>query len=491
MTPGRSDVYKADDPDGPVQWPEIRKELVNLADPYWSSYKDFPPRVPKHLERKRAAQARKLPWTTLDSPSEDQEFLDEFLEYLIDPETPHEKLYELYRRLPPPRPPLLSQESLDMLVARFMTVPERNVQSMIRYLSILDDMKLCGLPISRNEWNAAISLVSRAFHEVTATETKSALSLWEESERYAGGVPADTTTFNILLDMASKSPTPLLTDLILKEMQDRKIQPDRFTYTSLITYYGICGDANKVRETYRTLVDEGEIVDTVILNAVMTAFIRTKEFGAAEYIYRKMRRTLFEPGPVESPPAHDDWEGLRRWAKNLKHIARKRKIVEDYMRAFNVSLAPDIVTFNMLILVQCHLGNYARCMELLQEMEQCGVKYDDTISTALLKGFFWKGGSSTSDWTHQRLELVLERIFDQEKGQRMTRSLAVWVLRAVAKVYNSKLKVLMTWGTVAQKWRAEGAEPDVDVVNFVKGIVGIEAWTTWTSQKQKNPEKGA
>jgi hypothetical protein len=128
-------------------------------------------------------------------------------------------------------------------------------------------------------------------------------------------------------------------------------------------------------------------------------------------------------------------------------------------------------------------------MELLQEMEQCSVEYDDTISTALLKGFFWKGGASPSDWSHERLEMLLGRIFDAEQGQRMTKSLAVWILRAVAKVYNSKQKVLMAWDTIAIKWRAEGGEPGVDVVNVVKGIVGIEAWTSWMSRRQKETEQ--
>ncbi|PUU72527.1 hypothetical protein B9Z19DRAFT_1009396 [Tuber borchii] len=126
-------------------------------------------------------------------------------------------------------------------------------------------MKACDLPISRNEWDAAISFVSRSFNDVTATETQSAIALWEESEKYQGGIRANTTTFNVLLDVASRSPTPLLIDMIIKEMQDR--------------------NGEKVREAYRELVDSGEVVDTVVLNAVVTAMIRAKEHGSAEYIY--------------------------------------------------------------------------------------------------------------------------------------------------------------------------------------------------------------
>ncbi|RPB05090.1 hypothetical protein L873DRAFT_1663492 [Choiromyces venosus 120613-1] len=483
---GSFDAYKRGPDDGSISWKETRDELRSIADPYWRRHLEFPPPVPLYLREARAAQDRVLPARYLDDPRE-QEFLDEFLEYLVDPKTPHTKLYELYSRLSPPRPILLNQQELDMLVARFMSVPERNLEATTRYLAILDQMKACDLPISRNEWNAAISFVSRSFNDVTTTETQAAIALWDESENYQGGTRANTTTFNVLLDVASRSPTPLLTEMILKEMQDRDLKPDRFTYTTLITYHGICGDGDKVREAYRELVDSGEIVDTVVLNAVMTAMIRAKEHGSAEYIYARMRLTLFDPGTTEKPPSQQDFKGLRRWARNLKRVAMNRRVVEDYMNTFNVSLAPDIITFNMVILLQCQVGNYDRAMELLEEMKECKVDYDETISIALLKGFFWHGGATHSDWSNARLEELLRRIFDQEKGHKLGSNLSKWILKTVAKVYNSRTRVFMIWEAILAKQRSDGEEPDEHNADIAREIVGGPAWNTWLEeQKQKN-----
>ncbi|KAG0136599.1 hypothetical protein HOY82DRAFT_49120 [Tuber indicum] len=485
LSGGSSDAYKCGPNDRPISWKETRDELRSIADPYWRRRLEFPPPVPPYLRRARAAQGRILPARYLDDPRE-QKCLEEFLEYLIDPETPHTVLYELYNKLPPPRPILLNQEELDMLVARFMSVPERNMEATTRYLAILDQMKACDLPISRNEWNAAISFISRSFNDVTTTETQSAIALWDESEKYQGGIRANTTTFNVLLDVASRSPTPLLTDMILKEMQNRELKPDRFTYTTLITYHGICGDGEKVRETYRELVDSGEVVDTVVLNAVMTAMIRAKEHGSAEYIYQRMRQTLFDSGTTEKPPGQDDILGQRRWARNLKQVAMNRRVVEDYMKTFNVSLAPDIITFNMLIHLQCQVGNYDRAMELVKEMEECKVGYDGTISVALLKGFFWHGGTSYSNWSVPRLEELLRLIFDKEKGHKLGPNLSGWILKTVARVCNSRARVFMILEAIVAKRELDGEELDEHIAGIAREIVGGTAWNTWLEvQKQK------
>ncbi|PWW78989.1 hypothetical protein C7212DRAFT_350221 [Tuber magnatum] len=486
---GSSGAYNRGPDDGPISWKETRDELRSIVDPYWRRRLEFPPPVPPYLRKARKAQGRILPARYLDNPQE-QKCLEEFLEYLVDPATPHTTLYDLYSKLPPPRPILLNQEELDMLVARFMSVPERNMEATTRYLAILDQMKACDLPISRNEWNAAISFVSRSFSNVTATETQSAIALWGESEGYKGGARANTTTFNVLLDVASRSPTPLLTDMILKEMQDRDLKPDRFTYTTLITYHGICGDGEKVREAYRELVDSGEVVDTVVLNAVMTAMIRAKEHGSAEYIYERMRQTLFDTGTAETPPSQGDFLGQRRWAKNLKQVAMNRRVVEDYMKTFNVSLAPDIITFNMLILLQCQVGNHKRAMEFVEEMEECKVDYDETISVALLKGFFWHGGTSYSDWSVPRLEELLRLIFDRDKGHKLGPNLSMWILKTVARVYNSRTRVFMIWEAIIAKREYDSEEPDEHIAGVAREMVGVIAWNTWLEKQKQGIEGG-
>lgn len=279
--------------------------------------------------------------------------------------------------------------------------------------------------------------------------------------------------------MASKSDTPVLAKWILKEMDNRGIAPDRFTHTTLITYHGLRGDAESARGAYRALVDAGEIVDTVVLNAVMTALYRCREPQSAEYIYGNMKRAHLEPLGVEAAPT--DWRGKREWAGRLKRAASRR----EYMKEFKVSMAPDVYTFNMLVLHHARMGNYGMAVEFFAEMPGCGVAPDETVFVALLKGFYWYGGQRNSPWTEERLDAVVRMVFDEGRGIEMERSLAVWMLRAVAKVYNSKAKVLRAWEIVVRRWERQGGEVDVAVVEVLRELVGGE-----TMRREREDEGG-
>lgn len=453
----------------------LKSELISFTDPYFDP--DTPPS--DHDEEKAKAiavrrlqfkNAHKLPWLT-PSTSEDKEALEDFLGYLEKPDISLEYLFRLYRKLPVPRLPYLTLSSVNLFVSRMMTVPTRTELSMLRYLSILDDMKAVDLPISRNEWNAAISFVARAFREVTTREAKSAIQIWKESELIVG-CASDTTTFNILLDMASKSDIPVLADWIIREMENRGIGSDRFTHTTIITYHGFRGEGERVRAAYRDLVDAGEIVDTVVLNAVISALFRANQPQSADYIYQNMKRATIDP-PYPLPTiGPTDWRGKRSWAQNLKRIAEQRRIIKDYMEKFNASLSPDVYTFNMLILENSRAGDYDKAQVLLGEMKECSVDMDETIFVAVLKGFYWYGGMQYSPWTPERLDTVIKQVFEENFGILMERSLAIWILRAVAKVYNSKREVLKAWDIIERRWESQGGVTDEAATKVLHELVG-------------------
>lgn len=463
---------------------ELKSELISLTDPYHD-----PEASPAHGENSQNIAPRPrliktgriLPWLS-PSTQEDRTALKNFLNYLGKPDTPLEHLFQLYRKLPSPQLPHLTLFHIKLFVGRMMSVPLRDEVSMFRYLSILDDMKAANLPISRNEWNTAVSFVARCFKEVTMREAKSAIQIWKESELIAG-VASNTGTFNILLDMASKCDAPVLAEWILREMETRGISPDRFTHTTIITFHGFRGDGEKVREAYRNFVDTGEVVDTVVLNAVMSALIRAQQPQSAEYIYENMKRVALDSSHTTPPVAGPgDWKGKRSWAKKLKRIAEQRRIIKGYMEDFSASMAPDVYTFNMLILQCSRKGDYDRALVLLGEMKECVVDMDVSIFIAVLKGFDWYGGEQYSPWTQERLDAVIKQVFEESPEIPMDRSLAIWMLRAVAKVYNSKQKVLKAWDIIERRWERQGGLVDEAAVRVLQGLVG------WNAMAKKEVE---
>lgn len=465
---------------------EIKSELISFADPYYDSKTH-----PEHDKKSKdiAAQTvqskptKKLPWLCPSTP-EDKAALKDFFDHLNEPATSLEHLFQLYQKLPSPQIPHLTAYEIDIFVGRMMAVPLRDETNMFRYLSILGDMKAAKLHISRNEWNAAVSSVARCSREVTIREAKSTIQIWKESE-LTTGVASNTVTFNILLDMASRSDAPVLVEWILNEMKTRKISPDRSTHTTIITLHGFHQDGEKVREAYRNFVEAGEIVDTVVLNAVMSALIRAQQPQSAEYIYENMKRATLDPPspvPVTGPGG---WMEKRAWAKNLKRIARKRRIINGYMKEFSASMAPDVYTFNMLILQCSRNGDYDRAQVLLEDMKVCAVGIDDSIFIAVLKGFDWYGGMRNSRWTRERLDTVIKQVLGGSPEIIMGRSLAIWILRAVAKVYNSKQKVLRAWDIVERRWKCQGGVVDEATVQVLQGLVGWDAMPREPREKEE------
>ena len=172
-------------------------------------------------------------------------------------------------------------------------VERKDEHSMLRYLSVVDDMKSTAIPLTTGEWTSAISFASRYVARSTEVEVESALHMWREMEHIAG-VKGTDGTFNVLFDVACKAGKFTLAEMIYKEMHARGFEFNRFHHVSQIHYYGLKGDGDGARAAYKTLVEAGEIVDTVVLNAMISALITAHEPNAAENIYERMKKIHLE-----------------------------------------------------------------------------------------------------------------------------------------------------------------------------------------------------
>jgi hypothetical protein len=376
----------------------------------------------------------------------------------------NEMLFELYRKLPGYRVPYLDMKTMERFVGRLMTVPLRNQVSMLRYLTLIEDMKSAGVPIMRNEWNQAAAFVARSFKYTTAAELRAALELWQESERDYG-VRADITTFNILLDGASKSKSGSLATTILKEIRARNLEYDRYTYTTLMMYHAGFGDATKIRHTYQDLVDAGEVVDTVVLNALMTALLMANEERSAANIYAYMKRvavvTTKRPSYMMA-----QWRRKRYIAQRLKR--RGLQWGKNYVEELNVQLGPDIASFHLWIHLYCRAGDWERVQFHIRDMEMFGCPINRDVYLSMLKGFAWHGTSLDTPWNRERLRLVLDKVLDERNrlvGE-WDRIMAVWVVRAVEKVYHDEQVLAGVWDEIAAQWARQG-----DVISdFALGV---------------------
>lgn len=380
-------------------------------------------------------------------------------------------ILEAYSALPFPGVSRLPESVVRLLFRRISVVERKTNETMMGYLSVVDDMKAADLSLTEAEWNSAIAFTGRCFAKVTSTEVELALLRWKEMEDEAN-VKSGNVTFNILFDIATKSGKFVLAEMVLKEMQTRGLSINRFMRSGLIYYHGLRGDGDGVRKAYLSLVEAGELVDTVILNCVIASLIRAGEPSAAHQVYERMK-ALFS-SKTGSPVPHQNWRAVRDLGRVLDRAARQhRKYPERRQRLQDeLCLAPNLQTY--AIFVDHHAtdtGELRRITALLEEMQMLGIPMHGRIFVKLFKGFATHGGVRYTSWTRQRLESVWASLLitlDEEAPHVMVKKwMVVWAIRAFSKCCGRQ-RALEIWTELGTRWKAEGPEEERAVFSILR-----------------------
>ena len=387
-----------------------------------------------------------------------------------DIDRPWEDIFMLYKELPSPGVRYLSRSTVKRILYRMSVTEQIKESSMMNYLSILNDMKLAGQEITTDQWTSGMHLAGRCFAKVTAAEAESALLIWKEME-HSAGVKSSEVTFGVLYDVAVKAGKFRLADMILKEMDNRGLKWDRFHHVGMIYYYGLKGEGEKVREAYHSLVEAGEIVDTVVINCVIASLLRAGETSGAVEVFERMKRLHAKSVGIAIPLT--DWRGVRNMRKLFVRIAALFKEKAEERRKFqeSIPIAPNLITYSILIEhYGVKLGELDRVIDLLNEMPLYKVNVSGRIFIAILKGFSNHGGIRYSIWTQRRLESVweaLSRACSQgTEDVYLGKWMAIWALRAFAKCAGRD-RTLEVWEEIKNKWK-----PTVEDAAVVQGVMG-------------------
>ncbi|CAG8952263.1 hypothetical protein HYFRA_00001003 [Hymenoscyphus fraxineus] len=388
------------------------------------------------------------------------------LELLLSEKNPDPDLaYQIYRDLPKPGVPYLNSGTRHKFLRCLYTVEKKDEQSMLRYLSVVDDMKNTAIPLRSTEWNSAISFVARYVHRSTEVEVEAALHMWRDMERSAG-IKGTATTFNILFDVACKAGKFVLAEMIYKEMLTRGLEFDRFHHVSLIHYHALKRNGDGARAAYKALVEAGEIVDTIVLNAMIAALVSSYEANAAHNIYHRMKKMYWEQPEPKLAPRH--YLEQREITRRLKEIAlvTKTDLASRKLHQRNSIIAPNLHTYQILVRYYAvEAGELDKATRLLEEMKQFNIPIHGSLFLALLKGFAAHGGIRYTDWTSERLENVWKSCVSAAGNENLdvflSKWMIVWALKAFSKCCGKK-RALQAWEEVKVKW-----EPDEMELVFV------------------------
>ena len=363
-------------------------------------------------------------------------------------------IYETYKRLPEPRMLYVPHQWRYFLMKAMGIPATRDMESMLRYFALLADIKTAGLTVRLTQWNYALAFVQKSKNWVTTQDNESALQLWREME-HSAGVKGNDVTFNILFDVASKTGNFALAEMIHKEMEARGIQPNRFNHVSLIRFFGLKLDTDGMIAAYEEMVQAGELVDTVVLNCLISGFLRSGDEGAAENIYERMKQGKTYKSLM---PDRDYTTGkvMTKVLIMFARVGKRHPALREKLQG-SVALTPDLQTYKLLVEHSAvRLGDLAKVTKYLDEMRMLDIPIHATIFLALLKGFFHHGGLPDSEWSKQRLDGVLSALYEARdqnvKGFRIRRWLVLWGMRAMKKCSHDNEEVERTFSDMSLRW---------------------------------------
>ena len=402
--------------------------------------------------------------TRQSASHEEQIIIDHAVATIGDVTTTHEELFDSYQALPFPGVSYLPLDARKMLLRRLSVVEKRIEREALRYLSIVDDMKAAEIRLSRGEWNSAIHLAGRCFSKVTAAEVELAIRTWKEMEEEAG-VESNHVTYNILFDIAARAGKFALAEIILKEMHARSMKFNRFSHVGLLYYHGLKGDGDGVRGAYRGLVEQGQIVDTVVLNCVIASLLRADELPAADQVYQRMKVMYAKRSGVKLPSntfkgSRELGRMLNRAAAHFEKDSSARQKLQDEQ-----SLSPDVHTYVIFLEYHIsHTGELQRIASLLDEMQFLGLPIHGRLFLELFRGFFVHGGIRYTSWTEARLENVWSsfvHVLGRNIGNvYVSKWMAIWALRAFIKC-SGKRRALEIWNELKSRWKPSEREMEI------------------------------
>ncbi|KAI1117625.1 hypothetical protein F5Y14DRAFT_403323 [Nemania sp. NC0429] len=379
-------------------------------------------------------------------------------------------IWDLYQELPKPQPMHMMARTRHSLMAALASGERRDETSMLRYFTVVADVKNSGFALTSYQWNTAISFATSYVATTTEVEVEAALKLWRDMENETN-VRANDVTFNILFDSASKAGNFDLAEMIYKEMSHRGLTFNRYHHVSLIHFFGLKMDSSGVRAAYREMVEAGEIIDTVVLNSLISGFIRCGEEQSAEHVYEKMKASN-QDLPVLP---HRDYTLARAITKVLRMFARVSKRHPSMRPAFQKSalLSPDLQTYRILINhYGVRLGNLSKVAQYLDEMKAFMVPLNGVVFLALFQSFVIHGGSG-SDWSARRLDSVWEAFLDAidngADGLYISTWLAMAALEAHAR-YATRDQILDVYDCLRSRWELDDANSQY-MLHFLQKIL--------------------
>ncbi|OLL22577.1 Pentatricopeptide repeat-containing protein [Neolecta irregularis DAH-3] len=376
------------------------------------------------------------------------------------------EIWDVYQHLPYPRAQFLERWLIRRMVIRLLRMSKGQAK-LSRFMSIMGDLRVSSIPIRVSEWTGFITILGTSFEPVGKTELDAALQIWKQME--STGIKADISTFNALISVATKAKSWYVVNTILSEIRTRGLVYDRYTWCSCFVLKTLQKDLPALISVFRNFQQTGDIVDTVILNAIISGLIYCGDPSDVHRFYRRMflaattNSKTPRPRTVEEKRVQTKMLIASRAGHPLDLLLRISPTYQIHKGEIE-PVAPDIVTYSILLHYYCiRTGDFQAVGALLQDMETLDISPNESIFSPLFRGFSLRGSpiqlsSSPSEWSRIRLEYCFDILISQKSREtvRLNKMLVIWIIRSFKKIQSDKIETV--WKAVDAMWEEQGAD---------------------------------
>ncbi|GBG91681.1 hypothetical protein CBR_g53495 [Chara braunii] len=189
--------------------------------------------------------------------------------------------------------------------------------------------------------------------------------------------PVDAQFFNTMIDVYTKTGMKESALFLFRDMQRRKVMPDKVTYDTLINMYAKEGDHVKAEEVLREMQQAGFSPNTVTMTGLLSAYGKSGRVEEASGVFNELLQLKLRPT-------------VRTWGALINACcqAGEWEQAEEVYRKMKASgCHPNLVVVSTLIKGYMKCGEIKKAEAFVENVKSMGLEPDAMLWTTLIGGY--------------------------------------------------------------------------------------------------------
>jgi pentatricopeptide repeat protein len=280
---------------------------------------------------------------------------------------------------------------LHRLARLLSTTRPRTRQLFLRLLSVLTTLRRTGGPIFLWEWNALIDCAGKGWRKTNIDDYRTALSIFQdmvtsnrvassssklrsESSEWRDLLPADMLlveepniiTFTTLLDIASRTLDDKAIRHALSLLTASELPWNNATHMARLPYFIHTNQLHAVRGILSISVTRG--LDIITLNGCLWAYAHRGRLRVVMQVYDLLRRNIPKQDRIDFGESDYPPFPLNPGSHKGDNSQDENPILSIPGFVDQAKMAPDVVTYTLLIQSLCYHGDLIGALTVLRDM---------------------------------------------------------------------------------------------------------------------------